>query len=375
MRRLKTRVSGKIIAVTAVVACVAAAIGLGWWYLSSRSQPMTVTAQFDSATGLYENNVVAVLGMPVGKVVKIAPKGGYVEVQFTVDRKVKVPADVQAVTVSTSILTDRQIELTPAYHGGPTLQNHDTIGLTRTKTPVEFSRVLAVLNKVTKSLQGDGHGGGPVGDVINAGADVVNGNGAKIKEALNELSNALRLSSDGGAQTRQQITTIVRNLSSLFDAAANNDAKLREFASTIHQVSQILADEDFGTGTTGKKLDQLVQRAGDLLDANRDIIKQALLGGNSLAKTLVDERRGLAETLDIAPMLADNVYNVIDRENGAVRAHFLTDRLVFDSQFTKEICNLMGLRQLGCSTGTIQDFGPDFGLTYVLDGLAAMGQR
>ncbi len=118
-----------------------------------------------------------------------------------------------------------------------------------------------------------------------------------------------------------------------------------------------------------------MQRAGDLLDANRDIIKQALLGGNSLAKTLVDERRGLAETLDIAPMLADNVYNVIDRENGAVRAHFLTDRLVFDSQFTKEICNLMGLRQLGCSTGTIQDFGPDFGLTYVLDGLAAMGQR
>ncbi|QLL10355.1 MCE family protein [Mycobacterium vicinigordonae] len=372
---MRTRFSGKVIAVAAVVACAAAAVGLGGWYLSSRSQPMTVTAQFDSATGLYEGNVVAVLGMPVGKVVRITPKGGYVEVQFTVDRNVKVPADAQAVTVSTSILTDRQIELTPPYRGGPALQNHDTIGLTRTKTPVEFSRVLAVLNKVTKSLEGDGHGNGPVGDVINAGAEVVSGNGAKIKAALDELSRALRLSSDGGAQTRQQITTIVKNLSSLFDAAANNDTKLREFASTIHQVSQILADEDLGTGTTGKKLDQLVQRAGNLLDANRDIIKQALLGGNSLAKTLVDERRGLAETLDLAPMLADNAYNMVDRENGAVRAHFLTDRMIFDSQLTKEVCNLMGLRQLGCSTGTIQDFGPDFGLTYVLDGLAAMGQR
>lgn len=29
---------------------------------------ITVTAQFDSAAGLYEGNVVAVLGMPVGKV-------------------------------------------------------------------------------------------------------------------------------------------------------------------------------------------------------------------------------------------------------------------------------------------------------------------
>ncbi|SHY76594.1 Mce family protein, Mce5D [Mycobacteroides abscessus subsp. abscessus] len=53
----------------------------------------------------------------------------------------------------------------------------------------------------------------------------------------------------------------------------------------------------------------------------------------------------------------------------------MTDRLVFESQMDKEICNMMGLRQLGCSTGTLQDYGPDFGLTYVLDGLAAMGQK
>ncbi|OBK30410.1 mammalian cell entry protein [Mycobacterium asiaticum] len=366
---------GPVIAVVAIVAAVVAAVGGGWWYLSGQKEPITITAQFDSASGLYEGNVVAVLGMPVGKVTKISPRGSYVEVQFTVDRDVKIPANAQAVTVSTSILTDRQIELTPPYRGGAVLQNHDTIGLTRTKTPVEFSRVLAVLDKVTKSLQGDGHGNGPLADVINGGARVVDGNGGKIKGALDQLSTALRLSSDGGAQSRQQITTIIKNISSLFEAAAANDTKLREFASTIHQVSEILADEDIGSGSTGRKLDQLVQRAGDLLDANRDTLRKALLSGNTSVKTLVDNRRELTETLDLAPLLADNAYNIVDRENGAVRAHFLTDRMIFDSQLTKEICNMMGLRQLGCSTGTVQDFGPDFGLTYVLDGLAAMGQR
>ena len=60
-----------------------------------------------------------------------------------------MPADAQAVTVSTSILTDRQIELTPPYRGGPMLSNHDTIGLTRTKTPVEFARVLDVLDRLS----------------------------------------------------------------------------------------------------------------------------------------------------------------------------------------------------------------------------------
>ncbi len=369
------KVGGTALAVVAAVAVIAATVGIGWWYLSSDEETITVTAQFDSASGLYEGNEVAVLGMPVGKIAKITAKAGYVEVEFTVDRHVKVPATAQAVTVSTSILTDRQIELTPPYHGGPVLANHDTIGLPRTKTPVEFSSVLNVLDKVTKSLEGDGHGGGPIADVLNGGTEVVNGNGEKIKAALGELSTALRLSSDGGATTREQITTIVRNISTLFDAVAANDTKLREFASTVHQVSQIMADEDIGSGSTGRKLDQLIQRAGDLLDANRDNIKQAVRDGNATLKTVTDQRRDLAELLDLAPLVADNAYNMIDRANGSVRARFLTDRLLFDSQYTKEICNLMGLRQLGCSTGTIQDFGPDFGLTYVLDGMAAMGQK
>lgn len=365
----------KAVAIVATLAVVAAAVGASWWYLAPDQDTITVTAQFDSASGLYEGNVVAVLGMPVGKITKINAKGGYVEVEFTVDRHVKVPATAQAVTVSTSILTDRQIELTPPYRGGPVLENHDTIGLTRTKTPVEFSRVLSVLDKVTKSLEGDGHGGGPVADVLNNGTKVVEGNGGQIKSALDELSRALRLSSDGGAATREQITTIVKNISALFDAVAANDGKLREFASTIHQVSQIMADEEIGGGSTGRRFDQLVQRAGELLDTNRDTIKNSLLHGNKMLTMVTNQRRDLAELLDVAPMLADNAYNMIDRANGAVRARFLTDRLVFDSQYTKEICNLVGLRQLGCSTGTIQDFGPDFGLTYVLDGMAAMGQK
>ena len=109
MRAAKVR----IIALAAALLSVATAIGAGWWYLSPGDEPITVTAQFDSASGVYEGNVVAVLGMPVGKVTRINPRGGYVEVEFTVDRNVKIPADAEAVTVSTSILTDRHIELTP----------------------------------------------------------------------------------------------------------------------------------------------------------------------------------------------------------------------------------------------------------------------
>ena len=344
-------------------------------YAKIASHGITVTAQFDSAAGLYENNVVAVLGIAVGHVTRITPRGGYVDVEFTVDEDVKIPAEAQAATISTSILTARQIELTPPYRGGPVLRDGDTIGLPKTKTPVAFDRVLDMLDKISKSLRGDGTGGGPVADLLNAAVGATDGNGEQIKSALDELSKALRLSSDGGTQTADQLTTIIKNLSSLMDAAARNDAKLRQFGSTTRQLSRVLADENLGGGTTGRTINAIITQAAALIDANRDHLKQTVRNSDTAVKSLVDHQRDLAELIDVLPLTLDNLYNAIDRTNGAVRVHALADKLLTESQLSKEMCNLMHLRQLGCSTGTLQDYGPDFGLTYVLDGLAAMGQK
>ncbi|SIK43856.1 MlaD family protein [Mycobacteroides abscessus] len=364
-----------IAAIGALALLVAAVVGAGAYWVRSATDLITLTAQFESASGLYESNVVAVLGMPVGRVTKITPMPGYVEVQFTVDKNVQVPVDAQAVTLSTSILTDRQIELSPPFRGGPALKDGDTIGLDHTKTPVEFDRVLGMLDRLSLSLKGDGKGQGPVADVINPVAGIADGNGEKIKAGLGELSKALRLSSEGGATTREQLTAIVKNVSSLFDAAAANDGKLREFASTVHQLSQILDEEALGTGSTGRRFNELVKQAGDIVEANRDHLKQTILNSNTALKAVVDNQREISEWIDVQPLAWDNMYNAVDHDNKRLRVRFMTDRLVFESQMDKEICNMMGLRQLGCSTGTLQDYGPDFGLTYVLDGLAAMGQK
>ncbi|TDZ44184.1 MlaD family protein [Mycobacteroides franklinii] len=366
----------RLIAIVGTLAVLAAAIvGAGAYWVKSATDHITLTAQFESASGLYESNVVAVLGMPVGKVTKITPMPGYVEVQFTVDKNVQVPVDAQAVTLSTSILTDRQVELSPPYRGGPTLKDGDTIGLDHTKTPVEFDRVLGMLDRLSLSLKGDGKGQGPVADIIDPAARMADGNGEKIKAGLGELSKALRLSAAGGTTTREQLTAIIKNVSSLFDAAAANDGKLREFASTVHQLSQILDEEALGTGSSGRRFNELVKQAGDIVEANRDHLKQTILNSNTALKAVVDNRREISEWIDVQPLAWDNMYNAVDQDNKRLRVRFMTDRLLFESQMDKEICNMMGLRQLGCSTGTLQDYGPDFGLTYVLDGLAAMGQK
>jgi phospholipid/cholesterol/gamma-HCH transport system substrate-binding protein len=335
---------------------------------------MRVTALFDNAVGLYEGNAVSILGMPVGKVETITPKGTHVEVQMEIEGGVEIPADVNVVTVSTSILTDRHVELSPAYTGGPKLMNNDQVGLDRTKTPVEFDRLIAMADDLAVELQGDGQGAGPVAQLLDVGSEITDGNGEDIRSALTELSKALRMGEGGGAETKNAITTIVDNLSVLTDAAAANDGQIREFGSAISQLSAILADQDLGAGNTGAQINQILLQAEDLLRDNQGNLKTTVTNGNTVLTSLSDYQREIAEFLDITPMLLDNVYNIVDHDNKIARVHAQIEKVFFDGQLLKEVCNVLGLRQLGCATGTLSDFGPDFGVSAMLEGLAGLPQ-
>ena len=326
-----------------------------------RDTGITVTAEFDNTIGLYQGNAVSILGIQVGKVAAIEPRARYVKVTLAIDPGIDLPADVQAVTISTSILTDRHIELTPPYRTGAKLRSGDILGLDRTRTPVEFDRTLQMVDKLARSLRGDGKGQGPVVDLVNLGSAATSGNGQLIKTTLEQLSQALRLGADNGARSRGDIQAIARNLASL-----TNDQTIRDLGGNIAALSDIIADEHLGTGTTGTKLNQVLQQAADLLERNRDVLKDTASDTQTITKAVSDSRRELAEFFDVAPLTADNVYNAIDPNAGTLRVHGLIDKVFFNDQMAKEICNLVGAKQLGCATGTLKDYGPDFGLTGML---------
>lgn len=350
----------RIATAAVVVTAAAAATVIGVTHVGDES--FTVTAQFEDTVGLYQGNAVSILGMQVGKVTSIVPKGTYVEVKFDINHGVNVPADVQAVTVSTSILTDRHIELTPAYQSGPKLKNGDVVGLGRTRTPVEFDRTLSMVDKLSNALKGDSKGGGPVADLLNLGHQMATRSGPELRTTLDQLSQALRLGSDNGAQSKKDIQAIVTSLSDLTQSAADNDTTIREFGANLHQLSDVIAAQNLGTGTTGAKVNQILEQATSLLEKNRAGLKGTVTDFTAITKAMVDYRRELSEFFDVAPLAIDNVYNAIDPVAGSIRAHGLGDKLMFDSQLGKEICNLINKKQLGCATGTAADYGPDFGL-------------
>ncbi|MGB3483247.1 MAG: MCE family protein [Mycobacterium sp.] len=359
----------KLIIATVAVAAIALAVAV-FVVPRTKAQPITVTAQFEDTIGLYVGNAVSVLGMPIGSVASITPKSTYVEVKLSINPGVAVPADATAVTVSTSILTDRHVELTPPYKSGAKLGNGDILGLGRTRTPVEFDRTLSMVDKLASALRGDSKGNGPVADLLNVGDQITSVNGTRIKETLDKLSQALKLGDDHGDKGKKNIQAIAAGLAALTQEAADNDTTIRSFGSNVRQISDILADENLGTGRTGAHINEVLTRTATLLEKNRDNLKVTAGDFRIVTQALVDYQRELAEFFDVAPMTIDNVANAIDYNARAVRVHALADKLLMQSQFGKEICNLIGVKQLGCATGTIRDYGPDFGLNGMFELMA-----
>src|SRR6476469_5491249 len=89
------------------------------------------SADFDRAIGVYVHSDVRVLGVKIGEVTKITPKGTKVRLDMTYDSSYKIPKDAKAVLLAPSIVSDRYVQLTPVWTSGDTLADGTNLGLDR----------------------------------------------------------------------------------------------------------------------------------------------------------------------------------------------------------------------------------------------------
>jgi len=367
--RIPARLSVAVRSVAVLLACAVAGcsgpVGFG-------ADGTTVVAEFDSGAGLYVGNAVAVLGMDVGEVTAVEPKGTHVEVTMRIDEGVRIPADASAVTLSTSVLTDRHVEFTPVYRDGPVLADGARLGQDRTRTPVEFERLLGAAEGMAGELSEETPGDGPVARLLGISAEIAGRSGPELRETMAELAEALRMSEDGGAEWQATVTRLADELAVLVGSAADNDQVVRDFAANTGALTDLLADLRIGEGQTGARVQEVMRGTEALLTGNAEALRTTIADANTVTRALADYRRELAEFLDVTPLLLNNAYAAVDFEYRGVRVHALLDKVFFDGQLVKEFCNVLGLRQLGCATGTLQDFGPDFGITDMLTAMAEM---
>jgi phospholipid/cholesterol/gamma-HCH transport system substrate-binding protein len=156
-------------------------------------------AEFTDAVGLYPGNKVALLGIEVGSTSAIVNKPDHVEVDFTVPADLDLPADVGAVTYSQSIVTDRHIELTKPYTGGPKFTGPGCIKLESTKTPIGVSETFSAIGQLTDAILGS-----------HPGQDASNAPGVQaINDSLTAASRSLDGTGPGLNQTMRNLVTML----------------------------------------------------------------------------------------------------------------------------------------------------------------------
>lgn len=314
-RGANRRGMSRLIAVTTVLVLFIA--GSVWWLMSDNRTH--VTAYFGKAVGLYPGSTVRVLGVEVGTVDAVEPQGDVVRADMSVDTDVHLPSSARAVVVSPSLVADRYVQLTPAYTEGPEMASGAVIPRERTATPVEMDDLYRSANRLTTALGPEGaNKDGALTDLINTGAANLRGNGENLNETIKQLGEAANTLQ--GSQG--DLFSTVDNLNKFTGALAASDKQIHEFNGRFSDVSTDLAADSDQMGRTLNALSGSLNEVDGFVRDNRGLFQSNVDKLTGVSKALVDQRKSLAEIIDVAPLAASNFLNAYDSASGSTAVRF-----------------------------------------------------
>lgn len=310
---MKTRtltIIGAAILIVAVVAGLLLVVRPG-------NDSTRLTVDFDRTVSLYEGADVRILGVPVGQVDSVEPMGDKVRVELSWDSDYKVPADAKAVIVSPAIVGDRYIQLTPAYKSGPEMSDGTVLDASRTAVPVELDQVYDSLDQLATALGPEGaNKDGSLDRLLSSSAKAFDGQGKKFHRTLEDLSKLTGTLDDNKDELFGSMTQLERFVGAL----ADNDAAVREFNSSLAEVSSMLSGERADLAGALRALGSSLDEVRSYVRENRGTLKSNVNALVDVTDQLVDQRRNLANIFDTAPTAVSNQVLAYDPSVGALSA-------------------------------------------------------
>ncbi|AWH92762.1 mammalian cell entry protein [Dietzia lutea] len=273
------------------------------------------TAEFVSARGLYVGDDVRVMGVPVGRVTAVEPRGDRVVVDFLVSRDQALPAEVDAVVMAPTLVAARFVQLSPPYTGGPVTEPGATIGLDHTAVPVEWNDVVTQLHRLSGTLgPRPGDEAGPAGRAVAAADDMLTGRGDDVRDTVRQLRSALQTVSDG----RDDLFATVRNLEAFTAAMEGSGEQITTFNEVMAAVT---VSVDRGRGEIGPaltELDAAVDEVRDFVRDNREVSTGTARTTAELVRVLAEQRDDIAQILHVAPTALSNLQGIYQPSQNAV---------------------------------------------------------
>jgi phospholipid/cholesterol/gamma-HCH transport system substrate-binding protein len=300
--------------IVAVVLAVgaAAALVVAWPW---RTPERKLTAHFTRAVGITAGSDVRVLGVQVGHVVSVTPEGRTVRVAMRYDANWPVPADAQAIIVPPSIVSDRYVQLTPAYAGGPALPDGADLSVDKTAAPLEIDDIYKALDDFNKALGPQGaNKDGALSDLVATGRANLDGNGQNLHNALDGLSKTLTTLANG----RQDLFGTVANLQQFTTALAESDQNVRTFNERLADVAEQLSGERDELAAALRSLATALADVTAFIRDNRDALKSNVDALADVTGILVRQQKAIVDVLDVAPLALSNLNLAYNSRSGTL---------------------------------------------------------
>ncbi|MEO3788305.1 MCE family protein [Actinocorallia sp. B10E7] len=275
-----------------------------------------ITAYFPLAIGVYAGSEVRVLGVKTGTIDSVRPEGTRVKVALTVDHGVRIPADARAVVIAPSLVSDRYIQLVPAYTGGPVMPSGAVVPQERTAAPVELDQLYDSMKRLATALGPDGaNRDGAVSRALEAGAENLEGNGTDVRRLIDDFAQASKTLST----SKDDLFGAIGDLNEFTSMLAANDGQVRKAERQLAAVSGFLAEDRDELAAALTHLTRAMVEVRSFIKDNRALVRQDVERLEKITKVLVRQRAALAEALDTLPLTVQNVLNAYDPATRSLR--------------------------------------------------------
>ena len=279
---------------------------LAYMTINDDAGTYTVTAYFDKAIGLFENSDVDILGVPVGKVTTVDPEGSRVRVEMEISNDYKIPAGAIAQIVPPSVISDRYVQFSPVYRGGPTIVEGDVLDVDRTQIPAELDDVFKQLKKLLKVVEPKREGAaGPLGKLIVQLDETLRDREEELRGTLIHTADVTQVLADA----RKDISALLVNLDDLFGqlvTRANSIGGLnRNFALVMTALAQSRQDLEGAL----HNLAGLTNEVGDLVKDHRGRLGEDLRIAARITSVVLKHRASVEESLSWLPVVAEGITN------------------------------------------------------------------
>jgi ABC-type transporter Mla subunit MlaD len=201
---------------------------------------------------------------------------------------------------------------------------------------VEIDELLRSVDTLSTALGPDGaNKTGALSEVLDTTAANLDGNGAELNTTLVQLGKL----ADTLGRSRGDLFATVDNLNKFTATLARSDAQVRQFQSRLADVSGYLGSE---RGQVGDTLDALAGSLGQVssfVKDNRELVASNLRQLTDITQALVDERKALAEVIDVAPLGSSNYVGAYDAASASVGVRAVFNE--FDLPLGVLVCTIL----------------------------------